>query len=189
MATEEFCFLGITHWLTCLSKAEWAAWTQAVFSVLAIAAATGIAARQNRHAVQLQAALRREDGLRQLDITIALADRAVFLLETTSDSDATDAEVVKFWARFSRRDYELAAVDLRKIGPEHVPSGTVLTQVTSLARLLDDAAVILGDTDVRNREFRDSRREYWNAKVRPFFAMRELATGNRAVLRSIRENV
>lgn len=189
MPTEEFCFLGIERWFTCLSKAEWAAWMQAIFSVLAIFAATGIAARQNRHAVQLQAALRRADGLRQLDIAIALADRAVVLLEKAPNPETSDADVVRFWTNFSRRDFELAAVDLRKIGPEHVPSGSVLTQVTSLARILDDAGVILNNVDFRSREFRESHRSYWDGIARPFLALRELATANRAVLRSVREHL
>lgn len=36
---QEYCFLGIDWWGTCMSKAEWSGWMQAVFSVVAIVAA------------------------------------------------------------------------------------------------------------------------------------------------------
>lgn len=44
----EFCFLWIDHWSTCMTKGEWSGWMQAIFSVLAIAAAIGVSARE-RH--------------------------------------------------------------------------------------------------------------------------------------------
>lgn len=33
---QEYCFLGIQHWSTCMTKVEWSGWMQAIFSVLAI---------------------------------------------------------------------------------------------------------------------------------------------------------
>ncbi len=32
----EFCLLGVSGWLTCLTKSEWAAWVQAIGSIAAI---------------------------------------------------------------------------------------------------------------------------------------------------------
>lgn len=43
--TPEFCLLGIDWWPICMQKGEWASWAQAVFSVLAIAAAIWIGHR------------------------------------------------------------------------------------------------------------------------------------------------
>ncbi len=37
----EICFLYIDHWLTRLTKSEWASWFQAIFSVVAILASAG----------------------------------------------------------------------------------------------------------------------------------------------------
>lgn len=189
MPPEEYCLLQISHWSTCMAKAEWAAWVQAIFSVVAIFAATWIASRQNRNAVRLQAALRRAEAERQLDIAIALADRAVWLLEQAPNPETSDSDVLRFWAHVSQRDYQLAAVDLRKIGPEQVPTGSVLNQITSLASLLDEAVGILGDMAYKNRLVRETQREVWNGRAKPFLAMRELARANRAVLRSVREHL
>lgn len=44
----EYCFLAVDHWSTCMSKAEWSGWMQAIFSVAAICAAIGIAWWQRR---------------------------------------------------------------------------------------------------------------------------------------------
>lgn len=44
----EYCFLWIDWWPTCMTKAEWSGWMQAIFSVLAIAAAVAIAGWQRR---------------------------------------------------------------------------------------------------------------------------------------------
>ena len=46
--TENFCFLFIQHWSTCLQKNEWAAWAQAALSALAILASVLIVNRQHR---------------------------------------------------------------------------------------------------------------------------------------------
>ncbi len=36
---DEYCLLGVQHWSTCMTKAEWSGWMQAIFSVVAILAA------------------------------------------------------------------------------------------------------------------------------------------------------
>ena len=48
---QEYCFLWIDHWSTCMTKSEWSGWMQAIFSVLAIVAALFIATRQRRQAI------------------------------------------------------------------------------------------------------------------------------------------
>ena len=52
----EYCVLAVQWWPICMNKSEWAAWAQAVFSVLAIVAAIGVAWWQ-RHAERRHAAL------------------------------------------------------------------------------------------------------------------------------------
>lgn len=188
MQPPEFCFLWINHWSTCMAKSEWASWLQAVFSVIAIAAATAIAARQNRHAMTLQAVMRREEGLRQLDIVIALADRAVWLLQKVPDPEMGDEGFEEFWRTVSIRDLEFAAEDLRKLGPDHVPRGSVLTQVTSLAHLLEAAVAIIKGRVYASAGMRATQRDVWNRVAAPIGGMRSLAFANRAVLCSIREN-
>lgn len=44
--SSEYCFLWIDWWASCLTKSEWAAWTQAVGSILALAVASAIAVWQ-----------------------------------------------------------------------------------------------------------------------------------------------
>ncbi|CAN7340208.1 hypothetical protein LJR074_001932 [Acidovorax sp. LjRoot74] len=46
---QEYCFLWIDWWATCMSKAEWSGWMQAVFSVVAILASALIVRYQMRH--------------------------------------------------------------------------------------------------------------------------------------------
>lgn len=46
MPVQEYCLLWIDHWSTCMTKGEWSGWMQAVFSVVAILAAIGIAQYQ-----------------------------------------------------------------------------------------------------------------------------------------------
>lgn len=45
---DEFCLFKIDSLFTCMTKAEWSGWMQAIFSVVAILAATWIATRQRR---------------------------------------------------------------------------------------------------------------------------------------------
>lgn len=188
MQPPEFCFLWINHWSTCMAKSEWASWLQAVFSVIAIAAATAIAARQNRHAMTLQTVMRREEGLRQLDIVIALADRAVWLLQKVPDPEMGDDGFEGFWKTVSIRDLDFAAEDLRKLGPDHVPRGSVLTQVTSLAHQLEAAVGIIKGRVYGSAGMRTSRRDVWNTIAAPIQEIRNRAIANRAVLLSIREH-
>lgn len=75
----EYCFLSLQWWPICMGKSEWAAWVQAVGSVLAILAAVGIAywqhardARQRiaevtrRRARQLESAFQLTYGVQAL---------------------------------------------------------------------------------------------------------------------------
>ena len=49
---DEYCFMWIDWWVTCLTKAEWSGWMQAIFSVVAIFAAVLIASKQRRQSVK-----------------------------------------------------------------------------------------------------------------------------------------
>lgn len=52
MNTPEYCFLAINRWPLCMDKGQWASWVQAVFSVVAIAAAIWIGHRTDAKARQ-----------------------------------------------------------------------------------------------------------------------------------------
>lgn len=41
---QEYCFVGIQHWSTCMTKAEWSGWMQAIGSFVALLIAIGIPA-------------------------------------------------------------------------------------------------------------------------------------------------
>jgi len=45
---QEYCFLWINHWSTCMTKGEWSGWMQAVGSVIALAVALSIPYLQKR---------------------------------------------------------------------------------------------------------------------------------------------
>ena len=45
---QEYCFLWIDHWSTCMSKAEWSGWMQAIGAVLALFIAIWISGHQRR---------------------------------------------------------------------------------------------------------------------------------------------
>jgi hypothetical protein len=42
---QEYCLLGLDWWATCMTKAEWSGWMQAIFSVIAIWAGFRVARR------------------------------------------------------------------------------------------------------------------------------------------------
>lgn len=46
---QEYCFLWIDWWATCMTKAEWSGWMQAIFSVLAILTSAVLVRLQLRH--------------------------------------------------------------------------------------------------------------------------------------------
>jgi len=64
-ATPEYCFLWIDWWAFCMTKAEWSGWMQAIFSVIAIAAA-GLFAYLPIDAARRNAMRARQEGKRAL---------------------------------------------------------------------------------------------------------------------------
>jgi hypothetical protein len=83
---EEYCFLWINWWATCMEKAEWASWVQAVFSVIAIAAALGVAAWQRRQDMLQRVAIDRAIGqVVAASVCHSLA-KAQGLIEAIADS-------------------------------------------------------------------------------------------------------
>ena len=46
---QEYCFLWIDWWATCMTKAEWSGWMQAIFSVIAILMSAFLLRHQLRH--------------------------------------------------------------------------------------------------------------------------------------------
>lgn len=51
--TQEYCFLWIDHWSTCMTKSEWSGWMQAIGAVAAILGSLYIATRQERKQLHL----------------------------------------------------------------------------------------------------------------------------------------
>lgn len=78
----EFCLFGFQHWSTCMTKAEWSGWVQALGSIAAIlATAFGVWWQMDR---QLSASenLRREEDKRKSNGTLK---RSLFLLRKLRD--------------------------------------------------------------------------------------------------------
>lgn len=81
---QEYCFLWIDHWSTCMTKAEWSGWMQAVFSVAAILAAALLTRWQITHqqeTAQRLAALRR---LELAEVALHVCSRSHRLSKSTS---------------------------------------------------------------------------------------------------------
>lgn len=53
MADEQFCLFWIDHWLTCLTKEQWAVWVQAVGGTLALLIAIAVPWGIRRHELQV----------------------------------------------------------------------------------------------------------------------------------------
>lgn len=80
---QEYCFLWIDWWATCMTKAEWSGWMQALGSVFAIGFSGAIAARQIKaarteaetdrfEARRLAANIRQLDDLKRSEMLMAI---------------------------------------------------------------------------------------------------------------------
>jgi len=85
---QEYCLLWVDTWATCMTKAEWSGWMQAIGAVLAVAFAGAIAAKQikaaridaenDRHeARRLAANLRQLDDLKRSEMLMAILSVAL----------------------------------------------------------------------------------------------------------------
>lgn len=86
-ATQEYCFLWIDWWATCMTKSEWSGWVQALGSIVAILASAGIVYWQVTR--QEKGALKRSLGERieavftydaMIRIGLGMLDRAIMAL-------------------------------------------------------------------------------------------------------------
>lgn len=54
MSEDQFCLFWIDHWVTCLTKEQWAAWVQAIGGVLGLAVAIAVPWGIKRHELRVQ---------------------------------------------------------------------------------------------------------------------------------------
>ncbi|MEQ6471545.1 hypothetical protein [Comamonas sp. wu1-DMT] len=131
--SQVYCLFAIEHWSTCMTKAEWAGWMQAIFSVLAIAAAAciaafqasraskDVAAREAKEALAKRAAIKAT--LRRVRVAVDNAER---VLKVNDGSEQTAWQHV-----------EQVRVILRSISPFEVPDADLVFLVHRTDRDLD----------------------------------------------------
>jgi len=91
---EEFCLLWIPHWSTCMTKAEWASWTQVMVSAVAIFAAWKAVQAAHQLAIQSRRDERRTtpllDNFRLVDKLYAQLHNLVLTCEEIAGTLQTD---------------------------------------------------------------------------------------------------
>ena len=111
MPTITYCLLGV-----CLSPEAWAAWAQAIGSVVAIFVAIGVAAWQSHASSELLAAQRRRARIDIAQTLAALAEDCARLVEALNQS-FRDRERIYFLADGGHPDWpELLSIERRLDG-------------------------------------------------------------------------
>ncbi|MDM0118431.1 hypothetical protein [Variovorax arabinosiphilus] len=137
--TPEYCLFWFwtDWWPLCMTKAEWSSWAQALFSVLAIAAAVGVAYVQHRQGLRQQRELEKAARARVLAAHIATAEAMMEELQNaTSCLDAEDQ---------TKREIAVAICDhvkseltfFNSLKVEGFPSGEAVKAVREIALLVD----------------------------------------------------
>lgn len=153
--TPEFCFLWITHWSTCMTKAEWSGWVQAIGTILAIGGAFYFGERQLRKQVfesrRLEANKRQLDDLLKTEIVHHLFTAADTVVQMLSAATLPNP-MPPIWAAL-RRAGELATA-FRELPPFELPGKGVAfgaLQAPGLLMKLKDAAQACVDERVRSK--------------------------------------
>lgn len=163
MTEIQYCLLGVDWWPLCMSRADWASWTQAIGSVLAILAAVAIAAKQAKRArfdrIDDQAA-------RYAAVyapALALGDEAHRVLQYLYDSVFSDAAPLPGYGAGAHVWQESQELQNRvaELNPAALPSAVGITAVHRLQRTVATATEQLHDLASRSlrTEPRDNERE------------------------------
>lgn len=91
MADPQFCFLAVDHWSTCMTKAEWSGWVQALGSITAILAGFGGVLYQLRAQERHQRSLQARQEFDQLSELRELILVGAGLLQEAHDAARTPA--------------------------------------------------------------------------------------------------
>ena len=143
---EEYCFLWITHWSTCMTKAEWSGWVQAVGAIVALAVAIGLAAFQLWHSERMQRAQQSESERRQAahvhHIVVGVVHGAVRYAQSHLQAALRPGD--KFTMRVERLEEALRVLNQAILMPLPPDVSRVLFNVNSilsnLLHVAEDAA-------------------------------------------------
>lgn len=150
MADPQYCFLYLDTWWSCLTKAEWAAWTTfgatllgGVGAVGAVYVAARVARTQSMLAEQNRRADARDDRLRSLTICCEAVKEAkataALALETRRNSAVFDVGAA---ARFQALEKTLAECLKDRVAIDAIGPITKARQATSaLIRLFYDSVL------------------------------------------------
>ncbi len=156
-----------------------AAWVLAAGALLALCIAIGLTAWQRRQDRRRGALAARQSALAQLSVIDALAAHVLERIEKLPPPGATAFDAIQALALFPTAQLRNAVRLLERIGPEHVPDGTVLVSVLGLIDCAKDAtrlstqAALAGDQGTR-----------WSGLAHEIAAVRESAQTLRGAIRA-----
>ncbi len=166
MADAQFCLMAIDHWSTCMTKAEWSGWMQAIGSVVAIAAGVAGLAYQS---AQQRRSLRTQKLREELDVVaehrelLEEALAAVVRARNCSGEEVSYREYLRDEDQTAR--FEQIARLLRESDPRRMPSAALkvafsLAQesMRTASEIRDHAAGWAYDQYVRSTSESDSGR-------------------------------
>lgn len=106
---QEYCFLWIDWWATCMTKAEWSGWMQAVFSVIAIVSAALLALWQFHAARSAENDARQRQDLENDATALQVCERISRLARATQRIFEGEIKNEVWFARFETRWENLIA--------------------------------------------------------------------------------
>jgi hypothetical protein len=118
----EFCLVGIDHWSTCMTKAEWSGWTQAVGAIAAIL----VGAMAVRWQVRRQA---REARIAAINDELALVKSTISVIREVKRK--IDPAVASLSGPFV---FYFSKISYRTDNFDHLPTVLGETNLTSLNR-------------------------------------------------------
>ncbi len=139
-----------------LTSEQWAAWIQAVGSVVAIAASAGIAIWQSRRTVRHERQLRDEDTARRMEAIKELLVAAYGMAMDYSDALHDGRKLAGLVNFADSADFRELADEVARIDLSNVPSGPLVSRliaargaVRNLAKLIE----ALHDAEFRDGDF------------------------------------
>lgn len=134
----EFCFLWIEHWSTCMAKEHWAAWVQAIFSVVAIAAAVALSYWQWSRDRTRETAREREAARLQMGNVIVLVSKAYTMMLSIPRPGTELTKAISYFEKLRIDDFDRLSELLASIGFRDVPDSGALIHLLDLRKTFND---------------------------------------------------
>jgi hypothetical protein len=123
---------------------SWAAWAQAIGSVVAIFVAIRLGSAQRSADLARQRLVEKSIIDRQMAVITTLADHSCHHLRAIPDGMVPN-DFQRYAENFNPKVFETPGTALRKIGPAEVPGGNVLLHVLGILDCLDRAPALVNE--------------------------------------------